>query len=294
MPSKFPCLGQLIYNATYPCSNGFLPSFIKLRSHNTQDQLCGSYSTQIFMKKWWHRVYFFFLDTTLTNAFIMHKHVCNMRGLKTLDHKSFQLEVAHSFIACQSRRPIHAVVERSRGSSQSEGISSEQRSKSMTCDKDVLRETADVILSQESVTSIVTAENPVSNVAAQAVVERTVMYTGRTTCPGRRSGKRGPIGRLCKRTPLRGGTSKQKTEDMVCLSSKSRMRKRCWICKKQTTWICQGCYGIALYSGKVFLQLPFVLVSLNKMWSSVQSGCRWLESLVFQKPLLYTGSVMGL
>ena len=35
MPSKFPCLGQkkLKYNATYPCSNGFLPSIIKLRSH---------------------------------------------------------------------------------------------------------------------------------------------------------------------------------------------------------------------------------------------------------------------
>ena len=35
MPSKFPCLGQkkLKYNATSPCSNGFLQSFIKLRSH---------------------------------------------------------------------------------------------------------------------------------------------------------------------------------------------------------------------------------------------------------------------
>ena len=37
MPSKFPCLGQkkLKYNATYPCSNGFLQSFIKLCSHNS-------------------------------------------------------------------------------------------------------------------------------------------------------------------------------------------------------------------------------------------------------------------
>ena len=34
-PSKFPCLGQkkLKYDTTYPCSNGFLQSFIKLRSH---------------------------------------------------------------------------------------------------------------------------------------------------------------------------------------------------------------------------------------------------------------------
>ena len=43
MPSKFPCLGQkkLKYNATYPCSNGFLPSFIKLRSHNLDS--CGGH-----------------------------------------------------------------------------------------------------------------------------------------------------------------------------------------------------------------------------------------------------------
>ena len=41
MPSKFPCLGQkkLKYNATYPCSNGFLQSFIKLRSHNSVFEL---------------------------------------------------------------------------------------------------------------------------------------------------------------------------------------------------------------------------------------------------------------
>ena len=39
MPSKFPCLGQkkLKYNATYPYSNGFLPSFIKLRSHKYEE-----------------------------------------------------------------------------------------------------------------------------------------------------------------------------------------------------------------------------------------------------------------
>ena len=38
MPSKFPCLGQkkLEYSATSPYSNGFLQSFIKLRSHTTR------------------------------------------------------------------------------------------------------------------------------------------------------------------------------------------------------------------------------------------------------------------
>ena len=56
---------------------------------DTQDQLRGSYSTQIFTKKWWHWVYFLLLDTTMMSAFIMHKHLCHSQGLKSLDHKGF-------------------------------------------------------------------------------------------------------------------------------------------------------------------------------------------------------------
>ena len=45
MPSKFPCLGQkkLKYDTTYPCSNGFLQSFIKLCSHKYAEAQCRDY-----------------------------------------------------------------------------------------------------------------------------------------------------------------------------------------------------------------------------------------------------------
>ena len=66
---------------------------------DTQDQLHRSYSTQIFTKKWWQRLYFFLLDIALTNSFIMHKNLCSSLGHKTVDHKIFQLEVAHALMA---------------------------------------------------------------------------------------------------------------------------------------------------------------------------------------------------
>ena len=122
----------------------------------------------------------------------MHKYVWSMRGLRTLDHKSIQLEVVHSLIACQPRRPVHIVAERSKGSLQSEGVFSEQGSKGMTCEEDVSRETAHVILSQESVTSTVIVDNPVSNAAAQAILDRTMMHIGRTTYSKGKMWKEGP------------------------------------------------------------------------------------------------------
>ena len=56
MPSKFPCFGQkkLKYNITYPCSNGFLQSFIKLRS-------------QIF--NWFRGLFWVFLGFGVTTIF---------------------------------------------------------------------------------------------------------------------------------------------------------------------------------------------------------------------------------
>ena len=70
-----------------------------MRGVDIQDQLRGTHSTQIFTKKWWHRIYIFLLDTALTNTFIMHKHVCTEKGLKSLDHKTFQLEVVYALIS---------------------------------------------------------------------------------------------------------------------------------------------------------------------------------------------------
>ena len=57
---------------------------------------------QIFTKKWWHRIYFFLLDIALTNAFIMHKQLCIQKGMKPLENKTFQLEIAHALISSQS------------------------------------------------------------------------------------------------------------------------------------------------------------------------------------------------
>ena len=76
------------------------------------DQLRCYYSTQIATKKWWHRVYFFCLDTCITNAYIMHKGTSARLGVRALNHKEFQMRMAyalmqqpHSFSAVSELAP---------------------------------------------------------------------------------------------------------------------------------------------------------------------------------------------
>jgi hypothetical protein len=65
-----------------------------MRGVDTQDQLRGSYTTQIFTKKWWHRIIFFLSDTTWTNAYIMYSNMSTMAGVHPMSHYDFQLIVA--------------------------------------------------------------------------------------------------------------------------------------------------------------------------------------------------------
>lgn len=77
------------------------------------DQLRYYYSTQIATKKWWHRVYFFCLDTCITNAYIMHKGTCARLGVKALNHKDFQMCTAYALMAQPHRvEVISALVPR--------------------------------------------------------------------------------------------------------------------------------------------------------------------------------------
>jgi hypothetical protein len=62
-----------------------------MRGVDTQDQYRAGFSSQIFTKKWWHRIYFFAFDSVLTNSFIMHKHISKEKGQKYIDHGKFSL-----------------------------------------------------------------------------------------------------------------------------------------------------------------------------------------------------------
>ena len=57
-----------------------------MRGIDIQDQVWGSFSIQIYTKKWWYRFFFFYLDTTLTNAYLMHKKISIARGIQCMHH----------------------------------------------------------------------------------------------------------------------------------------------------------------------------------------------------------------
>lgn len=74
---------------TLPCSPQQLVYSKNMRGVDVQDQLRGSYTVGIPTKKWWHRLFFFCLDTALTNAYIIYKLWCVEHTLTPLSHKDF-------------------------------------------------------------------------------------------------------------------------------------------------------------------------------------------------------------
>lgn len=79
---------------------------------DVRNQNRSYYSTQIATKKWWHCVYFFYLDSYLANAFTIYKKMSKKLETKAMTHKEFQLRISYSLIG----RPFNcAVAERTTG-----------------------------------------------------------------------------------------------------------------------------------------------------------------------------------
>jgi hypothetical protein len=69
-----------------------------MRGVDTQDQVRAQYTTQMSTKKWWHRLFFFCLDASFTNAYLMYKNMCIVVDKKPMDHYTFLLEVCHDLM----------------------------------------------------------------------------------------------------------------------------------------------------------------------------------------------------
>lgn len=65
-----------------------------MRGVDVADQLRGEYSSQVRTHKWWHRLFFFLLDTTVVNTWKLHCAQSLTLGNRPLSHKSFQLRLA--------------------------------------------------------------------------------------------------------------------------------------------------------------------------------------------------------
>lgn len=68
------------------------------------DQCHVQYMAQIMSHKWWHRLFFFILDTSLGNAYILYKAHCRERHVRArpqrpMSRSDFHYEVASWLIA---------------------------------------------------------------------------------------------------------------------------------------------------------------------------------------------------
>jgi hypothetical protein len=105
IPIGYPCMSV----PTVPRRNGaewedvmtspiHLEYTTHMRGVDVADQLRASYSTQNLTHKWWHRVFFFFLDMTVVNMFIIYMAECKRRGQRLVSHLQFRVKLCEALL----------------------------------------------------------------------------------------------------------------------------------------------------------------------------------------------------
>jgi hypothetical protein len=75
-----------------------------MRGVDTADQLRGIYSCMTRLHKWWHRLFFYMLDTIVANMWIIHSNLSFWFLHEPLTHMAFQLQLAKNLAAKWSGR----------------------------------------------------------------------------------------------------------------------------------------------------------------------------------------------
>lgn len=70
-----------------------------MRGVDTADQLRGIYTSLSRSHKWWHRLFFYLLDTTVCNAWIIHSDISFRFLEEPLTHLDFQMQLAKDLTA---------------------------------------------------------------------------------------------------------------------------------------------------------------------------------------------------
>lgn len=67
-----------------------------MRGVDSADQMRGSYKMLSKSHKWWHRLFYFLLDTTIENSWIMHSNLSFKFFENPMSHLDFYLQMANS------------------------------------------------------------------------------------------------------------------------------------------------------------------------------------------------------
>jgi hypothetical protein len=105
IPIGYPCMHVPIV----PRRNGVerenimtSPMHLEYTTHmqgvDVADQLRASYSTQNRTHKWWHRIFFFLLDTTVVNMYMIYLVECKRRSKPLVTHLQFRVELCEALL----------------------------------------------------------------------------------------------------------------------------------------------------------------------------------------------------
>jgi len=78
-----------------PTSLGHLEYITYMHGVDVVDQLYGSYSCQMYSHKWWNHLFYFLIDTSVVNMWILHKEFLKRKGCEdeSLSHFNFIVEL---------------------------------------------------------------------------------------------------------------------------------------------------------------------------------------------------------
>jgi len=78
---------------TSPVLKGYIEF---MRGVDVHDQMRGAYTSQVRSPKWWHRVFFFLLDTAVLNSYILYKAMSERLVQNAIPRVDFQLLLAEA------------------------------------------------------------------------------------------------------------------------------------------------------------------------------------------------------
>ena len=78
-----------------------------MRGVDVADQLRASYSCQTRSHKWWHRIFWFLLDTTVVNMYIYYLALRRERGRRVAPMTHLQFKTQFCENLTKDWRPVH-------------------------------------------------------------------------------------------------------------------------------------------------------------------------------------------
>lgn len=106
-PVQAPCISPTLV-ASVPLRNGAIRESIHTSPMHLEyttrmpgvDELRASYLCQTRSKKWWHQIWFFLLDTTVVNMYILYLgHFRQFQHVrKPMTHLQFKCELCEAFL----------------------------------------------------------------------------------------------------------------------------------------------------------------------------------------------------